>query len=285
MIFSQRYFSLLALVLISSCASPGGCVPNFKNLKTQYPHVIYHGPKVASEVVLKKYPPANWTPLAQISKKAQGAILLSEDAAFYHHPGYDEKQMREAIEQSIHAKKLKRGASTITQQVVKNIYLSKEKTVVRKVRELWMATKIEKVVGKPKILELYLNIAELGEGLFGIGAASQFYFHKSPSELSAKEGAFLAMLLPSPRKYSISFRKGALTPYARKIIRSILGKMVQARYISAEERDQEWAKPLRFEAQFDPSVPTEESMDSIDDEEGPAVDEPTDEPADPPAED
>ena len=263
----------LVLIIVSSCASPkGGCAPNFKELKTEYPHVLYHGPKIPSEVVLKKFPPAHWTPLSQISKKAQGAILVSEDWAFYQHPGYDEKQMKEAIEQSIQAKHLKRGASTITQQVVRNIYLSKEKSVVRKVRELWMATKIEKVLGKNRILELYLNIAELGEGTFGVGAASQFYFHKPASELSAKEGAFLAMLLPSPRKYSTSFRKGALSPYARKIIRSVLGKMVQARYITAEERDQEWAKPLSFEANFDPSVPTDESMDLIDDEDGPALD-------------
>ena len=270
----QSFFSAVSFVLISSCASPGGCTPNFKNLKTQYPHVLYHGPKVPSEIVLKKYPPAAWVSLSQVSKKAQGAILVSEDWAFYQHPGYDEKQMKDAIEDSIQAKKLKRGASTITQQVVRNIYLTKEKSVVRKVRELWMATKIEKVLGKARILELYLNIAELGEGIYGVGAASQYYFHKPASELGAKEGAFLAMLLPSPRKYAISFRKGALTPFARKIIRSVLGKMVQARYITDEERDAEWLKPLSFESQFDPSIPTEESMDKIDDEEGSAVEAP-----------
>jgi monofunctional biosynthetic peptidoglycan transglycosylase len=137
---------------------------------------------------------------------------------------------------------------------------------VRKVRELWMATKIEKVLGKSRILELYLNIAELGEGIFGVGQASRFYFHKVPSALTAKEGAFLAMLLPSPKKYAISYRHGELTPYARKIIRSILNKMVMAHYLSPEQRDVEWATPLSFEKHIDTSVPSDELLNSDDDE-------------------
>jgi membrane peptidoglycan carboxypeptidase len=256
----------IAVLFLASCGSPKSCAPNFKELKTVYPHVLYHGPKEPSEIVLKKYPPATWTPLSQISKKAQGAIIVSEDWAFYSHPGYDEKQLKEAIEQTIETQKLKRGASTITQQVVKNIYLSKEKSIVRKVRELWMATKIEKVLGKNRILELYLNIAELGEGIFGVGQAAHFYFHKSPSELTAKEGAFLAMLLPSPKKYAISYRHAELTPYARKIIRSILNKMVMGHFITSEERDVEWRTPLGFEKKTDFTIPSDESLDSTDDE-------------------
>jgi monofunctional biosynthetic peptidoglycan transglycosylase len=258
--------SWIALLFLTSCAGPHSCAPNFKDLKTSYPHVLYHGPKIPSEVVLKKYPPADWVPLTQISKNAQGAILVSEDWAFYQHHGYDEKQMKEALEKTIEEGKLSRGASTITQQVVKNIYLSKEKSIVRKVRELWMATKIEKVLGKSRILELYLNIAELGEGIFGVGQASRFYFHKSPSALSAKEGAFLAMLLPSPKKYAISYRHGELTPYARKIIRSILNKMVMAHYLTPEQRDAEWATPLSFEKHIDTSIPSDELLNSDDDE-------------------
>ncbi len=264
----RSFLQVLIVLILASCGTRNGCAPRFVDLKTEYPHVLYHGPKEPSEVVLKKYPPAHWAPLSQISKRAQGAILVSEDWAFFHHPGYDEKQIKEAIEQSIEQKKLKRGASTITQQVVKNVYLSKEKSVVRKVRELWMATKIEKVIGKNRILEIYLNIAELGEGIFGVGQAAQFYFHKSPSELNAKEGAFLAMLLPSPKKYAISYRQKALTQYARKTMRSIMNKMVQANYITEAERDQQWATPLPFEAKVDLSVPSDDSLNSIDDEEG-----------------
>jgi monofunctional biosynthetic peptidoglycan transglycosylase len=260
-----KYFKVAAvLLLLSSCAGPQGCFPRFADLKTQYPYVIYHGPKLPSEIIIKKAPPPSWVPLAQISRKAQGAIIVSEDWAFYTHPGYDEKQIHEAITQSLEAGKLKRGASTITQQVVRNIYLSKEKSLIRKGRELWMATKIEKVLGKKRILELYLNIAEWDEGVFGIGPAAHHYFNKTPAELTAKEGAFLAMLLPSPKKYAISFRKHTLTPYARKIIRSVLNKMVKANYLTLAERDAEWIKPLSFEENFDATIPTDASMEDID---------------------
>jgi len=257
---------ILVFLFLSSCGAPHGCAPRFADLKTEYPHVLYHGPNEPSVVVLKRYPPSQWAPLSQISKAAQGAILVSEDWAFYQHPGYDEKQMREAITESIESHKLKRGASTITQQVVRNIYLSKEKSVVRKVRELWMSTKIEKVLTKNRILELYLNLAEFGDDLFGIGPAAQFYFHKKPAELTAKEGAFLAMLLPSPKRYSVSFKKRVLTPYARKIIHSILNKMVMAHYLSEEEKTAEWVKPLWFESVVNSSVPVDDSSTDLDDE-------------------
>ena len=231
--------------------------------------MIYHGPKQPSEVVLKPSPPAHWTPLSSIPKSVQGAILVSEDWAFYQHPGYDEKQIHEAIRESLEAGKLTRGASTITQQVVRNIYLSKEKSLIRKARELWLATKIEKVLGKKRILELYLNIAEWDEGVFGVGEASLHYFGKPPAQLRAKEAAFLAMLLPSPKRYSISYRKGELTPYARRIIRSVLNKMVMAQYLSSEERDQEWATPLPFEKKSDLTIPKEGAESpSSDEEEG-----------------
>ena len=268
-----RNLNIALILFLTSCAGPQGCFPRFKDLKTQYPHVIYHGPKLPSEVVIKKTPPPHWTPISQISKLAQGAVLVSEDWAFYQHPGYDEKQIKEAITDSIEEGHLTRGASTITQQVVRNIYLTKQKSMTRKVRELWMATKIEKVLGKRKILELYFNIAEWGEGIFGIGQAAHVYFHKNPSELNAKEGAFLAMLLPSPKKYGISFRKNELTPYARKTIRSILNKMLQAKYLTVEERDQEWLHPLSFENQFNPAVPSDASLLEPGEEEGVREDE------------
>lgn len=261
--------SLFLIVALGACfGSPQGCAPRLKDLKTQYPHVIYHGPKEPFEVEIKKTPPANWVSLGQISRSAQWAILISEDAAFYSHPGYDEKQIKEAIEESIESGKLKRGASTITQQVVKNVYLTQSKSLVRKVRELWLSTKVEKVLGKKRILEIYLNIAEWGEGIFGIARASEYYFHKHPSALTAKEGAFLAMLLPSPKKYSVSFRKKELTPYSRKIIHSILNKLVGANVLTPEQRTEEWKTPLSFEAiqsAVVPDPPTEDVDDEQDD--------------------
>jgi monofunctional biosynthetic peptidoglycan transglycosylase len=242
-------------MMLFSCGAGQGCSPRFSELKKKYPKVIYRGPKEPSEVVIQERPPAGWTPITTLPKRVQGAILVSEDWAFYRHPGYDEDQIQEAVKESLAAGHLKRGASTITQQVVRNLYLSKEKSLTRKAREIWMATKIEKVLGKQKILELYFNIAEMGEGIFGIGPAAEYYFHKGASDLMPKEAAFLAMLLPSPKRYAISFQKRTLTPYARRIIHSILNKMVMGGYITAEERDQEWKTPLSFEVISDPSVP------------------------------
>ncbi len=262
-------FRILVLLVLASCGPGPGCIPRFADLKTQYPHVIYQGPREPGEVVLKRYPPEHWAPLGQIARKAQGAILVSEDWAFFQHQGFDEKQIRETLKESLEEGRFTRGASTITQQVVKNVYLSHERSLIRKARELWLASKIEKVVGKKRILEVYLNIAEMGEGIFGIGPASRRYFGKSPSALSAKEGAFLAMLLPSPKKYAVSFRKRELTPFARRRIRAILNKLVMAGYLTAEERDQEWRTPLSFEAKADVSIPVDE--DSGDEEEDPEI--------------
>ena len=260
--------SITLLVVVGACGGPvNGCIPRLKDLKTQYPKVIYNGPKEPFEIEIVKGRPGNWVTLGEISKVAQMAILISEDWAFYSHPGYDEKQIREAIEESIEKGKFKRGASTITQQVVKNVYLSQERSIIRKVRELWLATKIEKVLGKKRILEIYLNIAEFGEGIFGIGNASRKYFGKHPSQLNAKEGAFLAMLLPSPKKYSISYKKKSMTRYSRKIVHSILNKLVSANILTPEQRNEEWNRPLPFEITEESKPLPDPSQDDIRDEE------------------
>lgn len=200
-----------------------------------------------------KTPPPSWVPLSKISKRVQQAIISSEDGKFYLHPGYDLEQLRDAINDSFVLKKKMRGASTITQQLVKNLYLNKEKTFGRKAQELVMALMIEKYSDKQKILEIYLNIIEYGKGLYGIDKASRFYFKKSPSILNAREAAFLAMLLPSPVKYSKSFKNKSLTPFAKRMIDSILLKMRQAGQISEEEYDAQlngrfsWEKALSEE--------------------------------------
>jgi monofunctional glycosyltransferase len=222
--------------------------PDVTVLKTQYPLVRYIGKKEPPVVVLQKSRPASWVSLSEVSRVAVGAIIVSEDWAFYQHQGYDANQIKEAIKEDIEEGKFARGASTITQQVVKNVFLERDKNLWRKVKELYLAVRLEQTVGKRKILETYLNVAEWGEGIFGINAASRHYFSKHPSQLTAKEGAFLAMLLPSPKRYSQSFRRKELTSYAKSTIRSILGKMAQARYLTEEEKEVEASAPLPFEA-------------------------------------
>jgi monofunctional biosynthetic peptidoglycan transglycosylase len=221
--------------------------PDVTVLRTQYPVVHYMGRDREPRITLRKTRPDGWISVGDVSKTAVGAIIVSEDWAFYQHKGYDANQIKEAIKDDWEAGRLKRGASTITQQVVKNVFLEKDKNLWRKLKELMLAVRMEDTVGKRRILETYLNIAEWGEGLYGIGPAARHYFGKHPSQLTAKEGAFLAMLLPSPRRYSQSFRSRRLTDYARETVESILEKMEQARYITEEERRTELELPFSFE--------------------------------------
>lgn len=226
--------------------------PDVAILATKYPVIVYQGPKNPVKVRIASTPPPGWTRIDQIAKPALGAVVVSEDWAFFSHEGFDANQLREAIKEDIADRKFSRGASTITMQVVKNVFLSQEKTLYRKAKEFILAIRLDRRVSKRKVLETYFNIAEWGEGTFGIGSASRKYFGKSAAELTPKEGAFLAMLLPSPKRYSQSFRDGRLTPYAAKTIRSILEKMAQAHYISEAERDAQFAAHLPFERIVEP---------------------------------
>jgi monofunctional biosynthetic peptidoglycan transglycosylase len=143
-----------------------------------------------------------WVPLSKISSYLVKAVLIAEDDKFWKHEGFDYEAIQKAIEKDLKAKKYKVGASTITQQLVKNLYLSPEKSLIRKISEALITWRMEKVLPKKRILELYLNVAEWGEGIFGVEAASRYYYGKSSSELTPQEAARLASVLPNPRKYN-----------------------------------------------------------------------------------
>ena len=217
-------------------------------LRTRYPRVNYDPKTEKASITIVKQRPVGWVDLGQVSKVAWSAIVMSEDDAFWTHDGFDWNQMREAFETNLQKHKFARGGSTITQQVAKNVFLSNEKTVIRKLKEAFLTMRLERHVGKKRILEIYLNVAELGPGVYGIGHASQYYFHKSASQLTAKEGAFLAILLPSPKRYSVSFRKKALTPFANEAVANLLGKLLAVHKISEAEYEQALRQPLSFEA-------------------------------------
>jgi len=225
--------------------------PDVASLRNKYPVVHYQGKNRPPKVTLQRAKPASWIKLHEASKMAVGAIIVSEDWAFYQHQGYDANQIKEAIKEDWEAGRFVRGASTITQQVVKNVFLEKDKNLWRKLKELILAVRLENSTSKRKILETYINIAEWGEGIFGINAAAQNYFNKHPSQLTAKESAFLAMLLPSPKRHSQSFKAKKLTDYAKQTVQSILDKMTQAKYITEEERNQATYAPLSFEIASD----------------------------------
>jgi monofunctional biosynthetic peptidoglycan transglycosylase len=140
-----------------------------------------------------------WTPSGRIPSEMKWAVILAEDSNFYKHEGFDVKAIKNAIKYDLEKKSLKRGASTITQQTAKNLFLSREKTITRKLKEIYLAYRMEQELTKGRIIEFYLNVVELGPMVYGIGHGSQYYFGKPASALTPRECAFLAAMLPGPR--------------------------------------------------------------------------------------
>ena len=142
-----------------------------------------------------------WVSMSNISPNIIKAVLIGEDDGFWKHDGFDVKGMENAIERSIKKGTLA-GGSTISQQLSKNLYLSPSKNPVRKIKEAIITWRIEKTLSKRRILEIYLNVAEWGDGIFGIEAAARHYYHKSAKNLTAKEASHLAAVLPNPIRYN-----------------------------------------------------------------------------------
>ena len=173
-----------------------------------------------------------WSPLSRISPYLVKAVLIAEDDKFYQHEGFDFDAIEKALEKDIEQKKFKFGGSTISQQLVKNLYLSPSKNPLRKLREAILTWRLENNLSKKRILEIYLNVAEWGEGIFGIEAASFHYYGKPASALIPEEAAKLASVLPNPGKYN----PAGSSHYVEKRSKIILDIMVK-RGIVTEEYD------------------------------------------------
>ncbi len=202
-------------------------------LRKNYPH-FKEISKGEVEYTFKPSKPLYWATLKEISRYGQWAIVLSEDWSFYQHEGMDLNQVQIALEEMWTEHRF-RGASTISQQMVKNVFLSDDRTLWRKLNEAILTWKVEKILSKSQILEIYLNSIEYGPSVYGIRNASRYYFGKSPRDLTPREGAFLAMLLPSPKKYSVSFRRKNLSKFAQKRIQEILEKMRIGKAITKDQ--------------------------------------------------
>jgi len=173
----------------------------------------------------------DWVPISAIPPPLKKAVIASEDANFYAHEGVDYEAIREAIKTELQKGKFVRGGSTITQQVAKNVFLSREKTISRKIKEFILARRLDDRLSKARILELYLNVVELGPMIYGVGHASRYYFGKPPFSLTVRESAFLASMLPGPKVYN-PYR--SLDRVVRRSDR-ILRRMYAARMITEEE--------------------------------------------------
>jgi len=206
-------------------------------------------PAVASEVLdrngalLARYYDRKfriWAPIASVPDSVIQAVVTAEDDTFFGHQGINYKAVWDALRHDVQKKRFARGGSTITQQMIKNVLLSKEKTLSRKFREFVLARKAEDILTKRQILEIYLNEVEWGENIYGIEAAGQYYFDKHAAELTKAEAALLAGMLPNPRYYNPYKRMDK----ARQRQEQVLFNMFQAKLMTQDEYGQAMDAPV-----------------------------------------
>lgn len=188
-----------------------------------------------------------FVPLEAIPPVLVKAVLLSEDSMFFTHQGFDFGELKNnLVAEASGTAKVLRGGSTLTQQLAKNLFLSRERTYARKVREAFVTLALEATVPKERLLEIYLNLIEWGPGLFGIGEAADHYFAKAPRDLTVKEAAFLASIIPNPVRFHGYCSKGALTEAWERRLSELLLKMHGAGAISDQQLEEATHGTLTF---------------------------------------
>jgi monofunctional biosynthetic peptidoglycan transglycosylase len=181
-----------------------------------------------------------WTGWDAISENLKHAVLVAEDDNFYQHKGVNWTSTWNAVKTDWKTMRLARGGSTIKQQVARNLYLSPSKNPLRKIKEILIARRLEKTLGKRRIFEIYLNIAEWGKGIYGAQAAALAYFNKGAAELTPEEAAALAAALPSPRRYNPI--KG--TRFMEKRKSQIVSRMRASGYLPDEANEADMNESL-----------------------------------------
>lgn len=178
----------------------------------------------------------NWTELKNINRELLYAVVMSEDGDFFSHQGIDYDALISALGENIKRRQWSFGASTISQQTVKNIYLTDAKNLYRKLKEVIATRRLEQALTKNQILELYLNLVEFGPSIYGVEAASRHYFKTSPDKINAAQGAFLAIMMPSPRKYHFTiYQNQHMAPRHKRKYKRILQDMRYKEYISPKQ--------------------------------------------------
>jgi monofunctional biosynthetic peptidoglycan transglycosylase len=160
-----------------------------------------------------------WVPYAAISVDVKRAVVVAEDINFFHHRGFDLGEVEDALERAVERRELPRGASTITQQLAKNLWLSPSRSPLRKAREVILTWQLERALDKRRILELYLNVAEFGPGIYGVEAAARRYFGLPAAELGAVPAAQLAASLPNPRAWHPGSPSSAYQAHVARVLR------------------------------------------------------------------
>jgi monofunctional biosynthetic peptidoglycan transglycosylase len=167
-----------------------------------------------------------WVPIEKISKNLQKAVIASEDGTFLKHHGFDFTAMQKALKNNQKGRKIK-GGSTISQQTAKNVFLWQGRSYIRKGFEAYFTVLIELIWGKERIMEVYLNSIEMGDGIYGAQAATEYWYQKNASNLTAREAAGIAAILPNPRKYKASNSTVYINKRKDKIVRIMrhIGKL------------------------------------------------------------
>jgi membrane peptidoglycan carboxypeptidase len=181
------------------------------------------------------------------------AVLICEDGAFLRHRGFDEEAIRNSIRENFKAGRFVRGASTISMQLAKNLYLSREKTLSRKLQEAVLTELLEQELTKDQIMELYLNVIEFGPGIYGIGPAANYYFNSSPGRLSLGQSLYLASILSNP-KHQYFGADGAVTPGWMGYLRKLMQIAVKIHRITDDELKDALTEQVTFKTPYSPRV-------------------------------
>jgi len=188
----------------------------------------------------------DFVPLDQISPHLVNSIMSSEDYAFYKHHGFIPSEFKSALVNNLKSGEFVQGASSITMQMVKNVLLFREKTLARKLQELFLTWHVENTLEKDRIMEIYLNVIEYGPDLYGIGPAAHEYFGKAAKDLNPVEAAFFSSILPNPKERYAQYCRNELTKWTSGKIERQLAKMFERKQLTQEEYDKALATPLLF---------------------------------------
>lgn len=224
----------VSLDVINECrvsyAPPEIAIARFRK---PFQHQVY-GPGGEKTEITSGPGSPTWVPSMGISRFMEGAIRVCEDGRFRSHRGFDFEAIRNSIRENVKAGRFLRGASTVSMQTVKNIWLDRDKTLGRKLSEAVLTVYLEQEATKDEILELYLNDIEFGPMIYGIGPAAHHYFHTSPAELSLSQALYLASILPSPNKVHFG-AGGRLTPGRAKYLHTLMKTMERRHLIDSVE--------------------------------------------------
>jgi monofunctional biosynthetic peptidoglycan transglycosylase len=201
--FAFKSFAVAVAVVFALAVYVLFTLPDVRPLKTTNPKTTAFMELRDAEARAKRKPPRriqHWVSYSQISPSLTRAVLVAEDDAFWQHQGVDYQQLQESLQKDWALGRFARGGSTITQQLAKNLYLSPSKDPMRKLRELLIARRLEAELKKARILEIYLNVIEWGDGIYGAEAAARSYFSSRASDLTPGQAALLAAAIINPRR-------------------------------------------------------------------------------------